>query len=288
MPGIRYPATAFLAQHAAQLLLEELVDAPGVGADHLPEHRQRGVTAGGGKGVAPGKRALPVTYDRPLPLAVEAGHRGLQHPLPGLLQRLHEQGLADAVPLGAEAGGEQAAVGLGVGEVDAVALEHALRQGLGHRLGIGRVAHLLQLQAHPGDAVEEGLQAQALAVVLAVDVFAQQGQQRAKGGVQWAAAAGHALIDHRHWLLAEQLLRRLHQRVGQRLTTGAGLALISQGVHQSDQRRLAHIAHQRQLVDHLAEAVHWLPAQLVEEVQPGVGVVLEIAFGQALLELLRA
>ncbi|MNT30290.1 hypothetical protein D3C72_1660780 [compost metagenome] len=54
-----------------------------------------------------------------------------------------------------------------------MALENGLRQGLGHRLGIGRVAHLLQLQAHPGDAVEEGLQAQAFVVVGIVGVFAE-------------------------------------------------------------------------------------------------------------------
>ncbi|MNX77301.1 hypothetical protein D3C86_1088390 [compost metagenome] len=147
-----------------------------------------------------------------------------------------------------------------------MALEHALRQGLGHRLGIGRVAHLLQLQAHPGDAVEEGLQAQALAVVFVFGVLAQQAQQRPEGGVQRTDATGHGLVDRGHLVLGQQLLRGLQQRIGQGLATETGLPLIGQGVHQGDQRRLAHVAHQRQLVDHLTEAAGRLPAQTVEEI----------------------
>ncbi|MNR09230.1 hypothetical protein D3C85_1254240 [compost metagenome] len=72
VPRVGHPAAALLAHHATQLLLQKLFDAPGVGADHLPQHRQRGIAAGGGKGVATGEGAVPVLDDRPLPLAVEA------------------------------------------------------------------------------------------------------------------------------------------------------------------------------------------------------------------------
>ncbi|MNR44159.1 hypothetical protein D3C85_1628670 [compost metagenome] len=76
---------------------------------------------------------------------------------------------------------------MGVGEVDALALEHALRQGLGHFLWIGRIAHLLQFQAYPGDAIEERGEAQALGVFA---LFADQGQQGAEGFVQGAGRSG--------------------------------------------------------------------------------------------------
>ncbi|MCY1506411.1 hypothetical protein D9M68_406610 [compost metagenome] len=144
------------------MLAEEALDAPGVGADHLPEHRQRGVAAGGGERVTAGEGVFPGVHDGALPLPVQARRRRLQHLLPGLLQGLHEQRLADAVPFRAEAGGDQAAVGLGIAQVDALAREHGLRQGLGHRLRIGGVAHLLQLQTDPRHPGEEGLQAEAV------------------------------------------------------------------------------------------------------------------------------
>ncbi|MNO90584.1 hypothetical protein D3C76_821080 [compost metagenome] len=284
---VGHPAAAFLAQQATEFTLQKLLEAPGVGADDLPEHRQRGVAGSGRKGVAAGERCVPFADDRPLPLAVEAAGRGLQDALPGLLQRLHEQGLADAAPLRAEAGGELAAVGAGVGEVDAFALEHGLRQGLGHVLRVGGMVDLLQGQASARDLVEEGLQTQAFAVVLAFGGFAEQGQQRTKGGIQGAFRSLQLLLDQRPWGLGDQLLRRTDQRVGQRLGPSAGLPLISQSVHQGDQRRLAHVAHQGQLVDHLAQAVGRLPAQAVEELQPGAGVVLEVAPGQAFAQHVR-
>ncbi|EPA92189.1 hypothetical protein PG5_66430 [Pseudomonas sp. G5(2012)] len=285
--GVGHPAAALLAQQAAQFALQELLKAAGVGADHLPEHRQRGVAGGDREGVAPGERFVPFADDRPLPLAVEAAGRGLQDPLPGLLQWLHEQGLADTAPLRPEAGGELAAVGAGVGEVDAFALEHRLRQGLGHVLRVGGVVHLLQGQAGARDLVEEGLQAQALVIALAFGGLAEQGQQRTEGGVQGAFGPLLRLLDQRRRRLGDQLLCRVDQRVGQRLAAGAGLALVGQGVHQRDQRRLAHVAHQGQLVDHLAQAVGRLPAQAIEELQPGAGVVLEVAPGQAFAQHVR-
>ncbi|MNF63162.1 hypothetical protein D3C84_448560 [compost metagenome] len=235
MARVGHPKVAFLAQYPAQLLRQELLDAPGVGANHLPEHRQRGIAVGGGERVAAGEGAVPVVDDRPLPLAVEAGRRGLQDPLPGLFQRLHEERLANPAPLRAQAGGEQAAVGLGLGQLDALALEHALRQGLGHGLRVGGVAHLLQFQAHAGDLGEEGLQAQAVVAAHAFRLFAEQRQQGPEGGIQRPARALCLLLDDGRLVLRHQVLRRLQQRVGQRLATAAGPALVGQGVHQGDQ-----------------------------------------------------
>ncbi|MNQ89678.1 hypothetical protein D3C85_1049930 [compost metagenome] len=114
--------------------------------------------------------------------------------------------MADPAPLCPQAGGDQAAVGLSVRQVDALALKHGLRQGLGHFLRVGRIAHLLQLQTHTRDPSQEHLQTQPIVIGLALGIFAQQGQQRTEGGIQRTAWCQGLLVDHRHFVLVDQLL----------------------------------------------------------------------------------
>ncbi|MNN32000.1 hypothetical protein D3C81_1457110 [compost metagenome] len=66
-----------------------------------------------------------------LPRPVEAYRRRLQNLLPCLVQRLHEQRAGSRAPVGTQAGGNQAAIGLGIGQIDSLALEYRLRQCLG-------------------------------------------------------------------------------------------------------------------------------------------------------------
>ena len=76
-------------------------------------------------------------------------------------------------PLGAQARGNQASVGLRIGQVDALALKYGLRQHLRHGLRVWGVGDLLKLQSHAGDAGEEGLQAQVVTAGSAFGGFAQ-------------------------------------------------------------------------------------------------------------------
>ena len=127
--------------------------------------------------------------------------------MPGLIQWLHKQRIAHRTPLGTEAGGNQTAIGLSVGQVDAVALKHGLRHGLGHFLRVGGIADLLQLQSYPSDAGEERLQAELFIAARVFLGFAEQRQQRAEGGIQRAARTEAQLINGWRGVLFDQLLR---------------------------------------------------------------------------------
>ncbi|MNO81529.1 hypothetical protein D3C76_727720 [compost metagenome] len=71
------------------------------------------------------------------------------------------------------------------------------------------------------------------------------------------------------------------------MAASARLPLIGQGVDQGNQRRLTNIGHQGQLIDHIGQAVGLMPTHTVEKIQPGIRVILKVAFGEALPEHLR-
>ena len=88
------------------------------------------------------------------------------------------------------------------------------------------------------------------------------------------------MIDDGRVVTVEQLPGRFDQRIGDGFPGLAGSPLHAQGVHQRHQRRLAHIGHQGQLVNGIREGRRALPAQTVEEIQPGAAKISEITLRQ--------
>jgi hypothetical protein len=67
----------------------------------------------------------------------------------------------------------------------------------------------------------------------------------------------------------------------------AGLPLPGQGIHQGNQRRLADITHQRQLVGDVSDIVCRVKSQTVEEAQPAAGKVGEVTLRQTRFQRFR-
>ena len=286
---IRHPLTAFFMQDTVQLRREKTFDPPAVLAHKLSQHRQRGVTFAGGKRKASVKGGVPVGDHRSAPFVIQTGRRRQKHGFPGLRQRLHKQSITEATPLFAKACRNQAAVLLRVGQVDAFPLEDGLRQGLHHLLRIGGIRNLLQAQAHAGDTCQIGLQAQGAIGRhdVAARVFPHQLEQWAERVIQRPLRAGYRLVDDRLVFPAHQVFGRFNKAVRQPLPLLPRLPLPGKGIHQGNQRRLADIAYQRELVGNIGDIGRRVESQTVEKIQPAASEIGEVASGQTRFQRLR-
>jgi hypothetical protein len=124
--GDGHPLIALQLQHACELAGEKRGDQAALWSQEAREFGQRGVVGGAGEGIASRERAVPRRDDALLPGFVQARLGGLEHGLQGLRDRAHEQRVAHPRPLRADARGDQAGVGLRVGQFGALALEEGL------------------------------------------------------------------------------------------------------------------------------------------------------------------
>ncbi|MNY03395.1 hypothetical protein D3C86_1360090 [compost metagenome] len=205
--AVRHPVVAFTVQHPFEAGLEKLRDTPGIGIQVFGQQRQGNVAAAVAERIATTKCTVPLTDHCLLPLRIEAFGRRGKHLLPGLLHGVHKHRLTKTTPLLAEAGGNQAAVVTGFGQVDRLALEHRLGNSLGHGLRVGRIGHLLQTQTHlrhPGQIRLEALGLGSGATLV------HQRQGRAKGRIQRPLHPG-ALVNRILVIPTQQVFRRFHQ-----------------------------------------------------------------------------